>query len=51
MGAMQAAVIALLRPACLNLEVGEHRSGLGEHGADLLLEYLKFGKLVDPPAR
>src|SRR5437899_5149760 len=45
--AVQAAVVALLRAAGDDLEAGEHRALLGQDRADLLLEVLQIGELVD----
>src|SRR5260221_3176776 len=47
MRSMQARIVALLRPARGDLQVGKYRPRLGEHGADLLLEHLEVGKVVD----
>src|SRR5580700_3146002 len=44
---VEARIVALLRPARCDLEVGEHRSRLGQYGADLLLEHLEVGEFID----
>src|SRR5439155_7690071 len=46
-GAVDAVVVARLRPAALDLEIDEHRALLGEDCADLLLEILQIGKFID----
>src|SRR5262245_6830408 len=44
---VQAAVVALLLAARGNLQAHEHRPGLVQDCADLLLEYLQVGELID----
>src|SRR5262245_49864900 len=43
---MQARIVAILRSPGRNLQVGEHRSCFGQHGADLLLEHAEVGEII-----
>src|SRR5712691_4125228 len=46
-GAVEQLIVAVLRSARRDFQIDEHRPLFGQHGADLLFEYLQVGERMD----